>query len=257
MGAEFDIPPELLAEIDAYYGGELSPQASTALRQRLLADPELTRAAAHYEALYRHGLRPATDTADRAALRESLHRLEASLDPVPVATRSLGRWPRLAAAAAVILFCLLAGWWLLDRPDPNVQLARDNFEWLPREALRLGPKEDAQRGLKAYDQYDYATALPLLREGVASGVIDSVNLMYAGVSALAIGDAETGRQLLTEVLDTGRYPYEEGDIRYFLGLAELELNNLTAARQQFRQSLDLETRFSEKAEAVLLSLPTE
>lgn len=259
MGAEFNIPADLLAEIDAYYAGELSPQASATLRQRLLADPELTRAAAHYEALYRHGLRfdgPGA-VGERAGLRDTLHQLEASLDPVPVATRTPRLWPRLAAAAAVILLCLLAGWWVLDRPGPNVQLARDNFAWLPREGARLGPAEDVRYGVSAYDQQEYATALPLLREGVAAGAIDSINLLYAGVSALAVGEAQTARDLITEVLTTEQYPYDEADMRYYLGLAELELDNPSAARQQLQQALDLQTRFSDRAEAMLRGLPQD
>ena len=259
MAAEYSISADLLAEIDAYYGGELSPEASADLKQRLLSDPDLARAAARYEALYRHGLRPptATEGGERAALRDTLHRLEASLDPVPVATRTARLWPRLAAAAAAILLCLLAGWWLLDRPEPHVQLAREHFVWRGREEARLGPAEDARLGLSAYDQQEYATALPLLREGVAAGVLDSINLLYAGVSALAVEDAATARELLTQVLDTGRYPLDEGDVRYYLGLAELELDNVPAARQQLRQSLDLQTQFSDRAEALLRSLPAD
>ncbi|PPK88161.1 hypothetical protein CLV84_1126 [Neolewinella xylanilytica] len=257
MESDFQLPPDLLDRIDAYYEGDLSAEEAAALRARLRADAELAAAAARYEAVYRHGFRSSPDELNsRDAMRDTLHQLEASLEPVTLG-RERRLWPRILGVAATVLLLLAVGWWLLARPDPDTRLAQDSIEWLPREGALLGPREDAEEGLDAYDQKEYERAYPLLRAGVASGTLDSINLLYAGVSALAIGQAEEAQQLLTEVLDTGRYPYDEGDLRFYLALAELQLQNREAALRQLQLARDLEGYTTDDARQLLNQLEGE
>jgi anti-sigma factor RsiW len=231
MNEAGDIPPDLLARIEAYYGGDMPPEEMARFREELRDQPQLAAQVAAWEAVYRHGLRP--DPADREEderLRRHFRELEQQLPPVGAARRSLPLvWLSLAAG---VLFLLLAGWFLLQSPNAEEQLAESNFAWLPRDEQRLGPGEAGQQGLSAYDQQQYARAFPLLVEGVAEGSIDSVNLIYAGVAAVGAGRPEEARTILTDLLTAEAYPLREGEIRFYLALAELKLGNPSAAVAQ-------------------------
>ena len=257
MNSDNQLPAEILEKIDAYYDGELSAEEAAGLREELRSDPELAAAAARYEAIHRHGLRSTPEElAMRDGLRAELRELEASLPPVTVA-RERQIWPRVLAVAAAVLLLLVAGWYLLDGPDPDVRLAEENFVWLPREEALLGPEDDARDGLSAYDLQEYERAYPLLRDGVATGELDSVNLLYAGVSALAIGRPRNARDLLTTLLDTGNYPFDEADIHYYLGLAELQMQNRSAALRQLELARTQQGKNSEQAGKLLQQLNAE
>ncbi|MGB3798808.1 MAG: hypothetical protein WA952_03275, partial [Lewinella sp.] len=218
------------------------------------SDPELAAAAARYEVMHRSGLRSTPEEMDmRKDLRTQLRELEASIPPVTIA-RERRLWPTALGAAAAVLLLLVAGWWLLAAPDPDRRLAEENFRWLGREELLLGPGEDALDGLSAYDQQDYERAFPLLRDGVATGNLDSVNLLYAGVSALAIGQPEEAKDLLTAMLNTGEYPFDEPNIHYYLALAELQLKNRAAARRQLELVISQDGEKSDDAGVMLRQL---
>ena len=224
-----DLPEDILAQIEAYYDGSLTAAEAAALRKRLRNDPQLAAIAAEWETVHRHGLLgPAGGTEERERLRRIFAEEEARHAPITATRRTMGRqWWLIAAAVALLL---IAGYWLFGQPSPAEQLARERFAWLPRQEATLGPADDAQRGLLAYDRQQYAEAYPLLRDGVANGVLDSVNLLYAGVAALGAGEAGEARALLTALLDTGRYPYEEEDLRYYLALAALREDDVVGAR---------------------------
>ena len=232
MNSADPIGPELLAEIEAYYDGELSDDAAEHLRKRLVDDSELANKVAEWEAVYRQVLRPsAVDMRQWADLRAKFDAIGATMPAPEAKVRKLQ--PRVwwgAAAGAMLL--LIAGWWAFGRPaDPAVQLAEQKFAWLPRQELLLGPNEDAQSGLLAYDRGEFATAYPLIMEGIANGRLDSVNLLYAGVAALGDGQAGEARSVLRELLETGRYPLDEEDLRYYLALAEIQEGQRDAAER--------------------------
>ncbi|MBB4079766.1 hypothetical protein GGR28_002393 [Lewinella aquimaris] len=238
MSPPDNLTPKLLADIEAYYDGELSATDAGQLRAQLAQDEALSRAAAYWEAVHRHGLYgtgPRTTEADDE-LRKLFHGYEADIagtgHPASVVRKLPARRSWLVIAAAVLLL-LAAGWWLVDRPDPAARLAEENFVWLKREGATLGPKQDAKRGLRAYDRYDYESAYPLIITGVEEGVLDSLNLLYAGVAAFGAGEPERARDLLRELLDSGHYSsFDEAAVRYYLALAELRLGNVVAAREQ-------------------------
>ena len=246
-------PSDIHAQIEAYYDGSLTDVEVARLRARLAEDPALAAEAARYESLHRHGFRAsAAEVGERDELRRRLRVFEAGLPPLTGLGRSL--WPRIVSAAAAVLLLLAAGWWLLQRPDPAARLAEEYFVWLPREEAMLGPGEDAANGLAAYDRQEYELAYPLLLSGVANGVLDSVNLLYAGVAALGSDEPGKARRHLAELLETGRYPYEESDLRYYLGLAALRLNEPDEARRQLAAARDLPGRNASRAGDLLARL---
>ena len=207
-----------------------------------------------------HPPSPPTPT-DDATLRERFATLEAEF-PRPTAAaaaadrprrrRRRPRWGWLIAATALLVIGL--GWWLFRGPSPVQQLAQDSFTWLPRQEATLGPAEDAQVGLRAYDRQEYAMAYPLLLEGVASGQLDSINLVYAGVAALGAHEPATARDALQKVLTTGRYPLAESEIRYYLGLAYLQLEDIGAGTQVLSEAAKGSNPYSQRARVILKDL---
>ncbi|THH40702.1 tetratricopeptide repeat protein [Neolewinella litorea] len=249
-----DLPDDWAAEIEAYYAGELSPESERDLRDRLNGDPALAAAAAQHEALYRRGLQPERPTlVERERLRESLRSLERELPPVAVKANEPPRRMRLWLAIAASLLLPVLLWLFLARPDPNAGLMADHFFWLPRQDALLGPDEERD-GRTLYDVRDYEAAYPSLRDSVAAGSLDSVNLLYAGVAAIGSGHPAEAREMLTNLLDTGRYPLEEDAIRYYLALAELMLGQDTAAEAQLRAMTGQDPELSVRADRLLQKL---
>ena len=246
-----NLGPELLALIEAYYDGSLPPEDARDFRRRLGADEPLAATVAEWEAVYRHGLRPdPAELAERDRLRESFAALETTLPPLSAARSGLPyRW---LAVAATVLLLALAGWWVLQRSTPAEKLAKANFVWLPHDEQTLGEKEDRTRsGLDYYNEGEYAQAYPLLRGGVASGELDSINLVYAGISALAAGDPAAARTLLLEMLDPRRFPYIQDDVRYYLALAELRLGDPGAAAAYLRAITEPRREYAERVGPLL------
>lgn len=228
MKGDDNLPRELQELIDAYYAGKLSDDEARALRERVRAEPGLAAAARDHEALLRYGMRPGPeDYAERERLRAELRALQTG---PPARVRPLRRYWIAGVAAAVLL--ALAVWLLVDRPTPEARLAAASFTWLPREDARLGPGERAEEGLAAYDAFDYARAYPLLLEGVQNGSLPPVNRLYAAVAALGDDRPAEARSLLAGMLAGGEFPLDEEAIRYYLGLAELQLGDRAAARTQ-------------------------
>ena len=244
---------ELFARIEAYYDGELSESEVEQLRAQLRAQPELMAAAADYEAIHRYGLHVgASEREERAALRRRIHAIAAEeATPKPLARRRLAR---LSAIAATFLLLVAAGYWYIQSANRNPRLAEEYFVWLPREEAMLGPIDDAARGLAAYDRQEYETAYPLLLSGVANGVLDSVNLLYAGVAALGSNRPLDARRHLSELLATGRYPLEAPDLHFYLGLAALYLDEKDEARRELAAARGTSSRNAERAEQLLSRL---
>lgn len=262
MNSSADLPEDWVSQIEAYYAGELTPGEVSALRDQLNGGtPDLTTAVARHEALYRQGLQPDRPAlVERARLRESLRKLEEEWAPAAIserpATAPRARRPRLPVwlLIAACLLLLPLGWWLLRQPDPAVQLARDNFRWLPRQEALLGPGDASPDGQSLYDLQEYDEAYPRLRDAVAAGEIDRVNLLYAGVAALGAGQPSEARQLLQGLLESGDYPLEEAALRYYLALAELQLGQTAAAEEQLRAVPDNDPELYRQAGRLLQAI---
>ena len=255
MKDQADPSNTLYARIEAYYDGELSEPEIARLRDELQANPELAAAAADYEAVHRYGLQIGqAELAERAELRQRLRAIDAA--EVRPSLKARPRFRQYVGIAAAVLLLVAAGWWFLRTPNTNPRLAEEYFVWLPREEARLGPAEDAARGLAAYDRQEYETAYPLLLSGVANGALDSVNLLYAGVSALGINRPLDARRHLSELLATRRYPLVAPDLHYFLGLAALYLDDKEQARRELTAARGTQSRNAERAEQLLARIPT-
>ncbi|NJB84430.1 tetratricopeptide (TPR) repeat protein [Lewinella marina] len=250
-----ELPEAWAAEIEAYYAGELSPAAEADLRQRLAHHPELAELVFREEVLYRDGLNPGPAAlAERQRLRQNLGELERNLPPVMAPAHRRRPPVRWLAVAAGLLLVVLAWWLLRPAEDPTARLATEAFAWLPRQDALLGPGDEVRDGRTLYDVQRFEEAYPALREEVASGTIDSINLLYAGVAALGAKEPAAARELLTNLLQSGRYPEDEAAIRYYLGLAELQLGNRAAAVEQLNALPDQDPQLTQRARELLQRL---
>lgn len=199
-----------IALLEAYTYGEISLEAEAELRSRLAEDADFAAAVRRWELLEREGFDIEPNVATKAAVAESLNRATAKGEG-----RALGTsWWRYLLGVLVVGLLAYGGWSLLQQPStaparstgsgttttpeneltevqtdgPYADLVREYFRHLPSENFHLGSAETLEeRALAAYEARDYATALPLLLETVEMGG-DSLNLLYAGVAALGVGD---------------------------------------------------------------------
>lgn len=243
-----ELPDDIAERLEAYYEGELSDTQTADLRRRIDRDGH-HRAAARYEAILRRGLHaPAgSDTKGDADLRRTL----ADLEDGHAKKKSGRRWGPVLVATALLLLAAFAIYYLTSATSAEERVVADNFVWLPRQEATLGAQENAERGLAAYDRQEYGLAYPLLQQGVADGVLDSVNLLYAAVAALGDDKPAPARDLLNELLAGGRYPMETNNVRYYLALAELQLGGRERATELLQANVDEGGEMSERSREVL------
>jgi tetratricopeptide (TPR) repeat protein len=223
-----------IALLEAYTYGEISPEAETSLRERLAGDTDFAASVRRWELLEREGFVVEPTEATRAAVTAALEK------PTDLPVRK--PWWRYLFGFLLLSGMAFVGWQLSQEPSsapasaPPAELpaestesAQDNiyadlvdeyFRHLPSENFHLGSEETLEeRALAAYEARDYAKALPLLLETVEMGG-DSLNLLYAGVAALGLGDGEKAISAFAGVLanDELKGFHEDATFLQVLGL---------------------------------------
>lgn len=228
--------------LEAYTYGEVSGEEERSLRERILANPEFASAVRQWELVEREGFvaTPTQETRDMVKAALEGKRID------PPAGGSSGSWLRYVIVGILLLLAALLAWkWLADAgatsaappPPPMEQpsetnvyadLAKEYFRHLPSENFHLGSEETLEeRALAAYEERDYETALPLLLETVEQGG-DSLNLLYAGVAALGMGDGE-GASILSRI-DTTELGRFNDEIFFYLSLGMLGNGKINEAK---------------------------
>ncbi|MBC6992945.1 hypothetical protein QWY85_03420 [Neolewinella lacunae] len=234
--------------LEAYTYGEVSPEEERTLRSRLLDDPAFASAVRQWELMEREGFVATPTQATRDLVKEALD--EKRIDPP--ATESNRAWLWYAIIALLLLLTALLAWkWLsgtettTTSPPPTEQatentvyadLVKEYFRHLPSENFHLGSEQTLEeRALAAYEARDYATALPLLLETVATGG-DSLNLLYAGVAALGMGDGERAMIYLDLVVSIETLQAFREEATYFRALSFISNGDVQKARKLIEEN---------------------
>lgn len=253
--AHMELTPAIIAKLEAYTLGKLSATETTELRQQIESDPAFKSAVAAWETVYRIGLQAPPATGEqRQQMRQQLDQLEAD-QPIPTINSRSKTWPRLAAAAAVLL-CLALGWQYLskDRVFSPAALAQEHFSWLSRKNATLSGESIARRAGEAYDDEDYQAALPLLLSALEQEKMDSTALLYAGVAALGISEPQTADSLFSVFLTT-QWPAYYPSAKYYQALAKLELGKINDAKQLLEEVATTQDPLAPQARQLLTALP--
>ncbi|SEQ59128.1 anti-sigma factor [Neolewinella agarilytica] len=233
-----------IALLEAYTYGEISPEAEAELRGRLEEDADFAAAVRRWELVEREGFVIEPSVATRAAVADALNREKTGTEE-----RSSGiPWWWYILGALTVGLLAYGGWSLLHQPStapatapenaptevqadgPYADLVREYFRHLPSENFHLGSEETLEeRALAAYEARDYATALPLLLETVEMGG-DSLNLLYAGVAALGLGDGEAAVMYAEAVLNGLRRTEYFDDANYIKVLGLIQADELEVAK---------------------------
>ena len=115
---------------------------------------------------------------------------------------------------------------------------------LQRDPQRLAVKRTLAR--IAMQERDYATALPYLREFVASSPTDAVALIELGTACAQTGALDEAWRNLAPVLDRG-YPDEKGSLHSLLANVLKKMGRTQEADKEFSESQRLSDAFQQKS----------
>lgn len=178
-----------LEYIDAYYGGEFSPEETSQFEKRIQEDPAFADEVAYYL-----GARVAfkeVNIEERKKRFRELYRQGAGRDEGRGGGERRGeprwmdsrRW--LSVAAAAILVIVALSWLLFLRPADPSRLAdryiRENLTQLP---TKMGGANQLQSGITLYNSGRFAEALRQFEDLLRSDSLNPAAILDAGIVSL-------------------------------------------------------------------------
>jgi tetratricopeptide (TPR) repeat protein len=174
---------ESLEYIDAYFGGEFSPEETGRFERRIQEDPVFAGEVAYYLGVL-SAARESGREAQKARFRE-LYRERAASGRPAVVRKMIPRTWLVVTVAASILAAVVLTWTLYLKPADPARLAerymRQNLTYLP---VKMGGMDSLTMGIDLYNSGKFAEALRQF-EGMLR--LDSLNpaaLNYAGIVSL-------------------------------------------------------------------------
>lgn len=180
--------------IEGYFRKEMSDEEITKFEQLILEDPLFAEEVAFYL-----GARQAVQDEGAAERKERFREIYLQHKPMaPV--RTMGRWSRYMAAAAVVAV-LIFGWYLYQRPANPEQLAnryvKQHWQTL---GVSMSSREDSiQTGLRLYNEGKWQEALRQFEGIIQSGDPGSEVKKYAGIVALRLKDYDKALVYFSEL----------------------------------------------------------
>lgn len=229
-----------LALLEAYTFGDISPEEEAALKHRIQEDLAFAAAVREWE-LWERAPLPLTkeeieeSDAIKAEIFAALGKQDGGDGAAPSPPNKIRkiRWAVLAAASLVgiILWVCFGG---PASPGYILVPIADYFEPIDRiEANLSGDSNLAklrQDANAAYDLQNYSEAMQLQLDAVAAGS-DSLSLLYAGISALAVEESEIALRSLKALSDNPNYDNYQTLIDFYLILAHVSLGNSQEAQE--------------------------
>lgn len=195
------------------------------------------------------------DCSDEFDLVADLVRVRPAAD-TRAARPGLRLWRPVLALAAVLVAALLVRdvWW----PDPPSirELAQVTPIVAPESLLRGDPGDrgpEFARGMAAYAQGAWATAVEQLRITATRRPEDALALLYVGIAEIQAGDPRAAVAPLQAAARHGSGLVAERGL-WFLANTHLLLDDREAARAALESLLELDGDYAANAEALLRSL---
>ncbi|WP_350176589.1 tetratricopeptide repeat protein [Phaeodactylibacter sp.] len=148
--------------------------------------------------------------------------------------RVIAMWPRIAAAAAVILLAI--GFWWMQKPAQGTAIYAAHFEPLSTEVVSgsKGAEVDRKNGwVAAYNQGDYKRASEALNRCLSRQECPPFYNVYLGIAYLEQGMVEAAVETLVPLTeDSGLFIARRNLARYYLSLAYVQQGNYALSIEQ-------------------------
>lgn len=172
------------------------------------------------------------------------------------------RLPVRLAIAATLLLAIVAGYFVVAHNQASEQLFAQHFDYMPSAisvdgAERRGATEGASllsSAVSAYETENYQDAEGLLRAYLAQQPEDTEARFYYAILQLGKGNAAVALPILEAVADTPPRQGYERAAYWYLGLAQLKMNQPEAARVYFLKLEGGKDRFAKAARDVLTEM---
>jgi len=214
--------------LEEYWQGKLSREEADSLEQRLKEDALFREEAEAWKTLIEKGFSPDPQELERRkALSVRLNEYEKtySSPSKPSKTKFLWLYLGLSLAAGLAILLILNFW-----PSPS---ASDLLTHLERDSKTYASAEEAAN--QAYDDRDYKKALPLLLQSIEKPQ-DSIRLLYAGVAALHLDQAQQAISLLSYVQESSEWEAYHPEAEWYLALALIQ-NKDSSISKTFTQKI--------------------
>lgn len=194
------------------------------------------------------------------ALREELDSVHDELVkegkiPQQEKARVISLWPKVAAAAAVMLLAI--GFWWMQEPAQGASIYAAHFEPLSTEVVSgaKGAEVNSRNGwVTAYDQRDYKSASEALNSCLSRQECPPFFNIYLGISYLEQGMAEAAVETLVPLsVDRSLFIARRNLARYYLALAYVQQGDFVLAIDQLDAILasdNTNNPYYEKAKAL-------
>lgn len=197
---------------------------------------------------------------EQEALREELDSVHDELVregkiPQQSKGRVISMWPRIAAAAAVILLAI--GFWWMQKPTQGTAIYAAHFEPLSTEVVSgaKGAEINRKNGwVAAYNQGDYKMASEALNLCLSRQECPPFYSVYLGITYLEQDMAEAAVKTLVPLIeDSGLFIARRNLARYYLSLAYVQQGDYALAIEQLDAILasdNTNNPYYEKAKAL-------
>lgn len=236
-------------QFEDYLNGTMSPVEKAAFEARLQSNPELHALLNLYSTIDAEMQNTEKYRSHEADLRTTLQKLNAVYfrPEAPVIKMSGNRSNyRFAMYAAAGLALILVSWFMVFQTGANSRQMANRYvkDELTHLSITMdGARDSLQQGIAAYNDKDYAKALPLFETIYSNHPENSDALKYAGITCLVTKEYNKALQYFDELAGKKELFSNPGR---FLKAVTLLQRNLPGDKEQAEQLL--QTVVNEKGE---------
>ena len=239
--------------IDRYLRGTLNGLEHKVIVSRLSQDESLVQLLKEIKLLHK-----STRLSKMEKVFQGLQETEVSLKETPnsqAVSRKL--WPRVAAAASIILLLGLV-WFLLNPGTPDTQkIFADAFEVYPNNVIKRSEQvkysDLKNTAYSFYDQKKYAESIPQFLE-LYQTEDEKISLFYLAVASLADGQTDQTIQYFNEFSPYAKANGLDDQTAWYLALAYLKKGELDNASTILKELSNGSSPEASQAKALLKKL---
>lgn len=234
--------------IEAYLEGTLSPAESKAFEARLSQEPDLAASLA-----LQRDTRALLQLDLQQHYKAQLQTIDAEHDAQKIRPLSRPLWARPVFRVAAVVLLLLASAYLWIWVQYDNQSLVENAFVAYEDILGARGNSSAEaalaRAMQAYNQKEYAAAIPAFEAVLAEDPEQADARFYLGIAQLAQGNAQAAEKLLGPAAERGRY---RAPARWYVTLAYLAQGKTELGLSRLRElAREADSFYAPKAQDLL------